>query len=296
MNRFFLASLACLPLVASLAVGCAAPTDAEDTEESAVESQELTTTAKKLVGNYYDHAVPQGGIARLELHANGRYEAQVDPAGKIVCVMSPCLLPESGTWNATPKAGGGYKLRLRPQGQPSRIYDATRSATDLTLARAGKSQTLTALGNGQCLDDGDCGANETCGPKVCLMYCLVNDPFCCGPSTCQPKAKMCGGIAGIACAADEICVDDPNDGCDPTKGGADCSGTCQKKPTNPPPACFGAWLDQNGTCRTPADGVYPDSCCAGMTTDCGPSKCGVGETCCNPLSGICTKPGMFCAM
>lgn len=26
-------------------------------------------------------------------------------------------------------------------------------------------------------------------------------------------------------------------------------------------ACWGAWIDQNGTCRTPADGVYPDSCC-----------------------------------
>ncbi len=25
--------------------------------------------------------------------------------------------------------------------------------------------------------------------------------------------------------------------------------------------CWGAWLDQNGTCRTPADGVYPKECC-----------------------------------
>lgn len=27
-------------------------------------------------------------------------------------------------------------------------------------------------------------------------------------------------------------------------------------------SCTGAWLDQKGNCRTPADGVYPDSCCA----------------------------------
>ncbi|MCA9671075.1 MAG: hypothetical protein KC503_36005 [Myxococcales bacterium] len=26
-------------------------------------------------------------------------------------------------------------------------------------------------------------------------------------------------------------------------------------------SCWGAFLDQNGLCRTPADGVYPDSCC-----------------------------------
>ncbi|MBW2736177.1 MAG: hypothetical protein JRH20_27645 [Deltaproteobacteria bacterium] len=25
--------------------------------------------------------------------------------------------------------------------------------------------------------------------------------------------------------------------------------------------CWGAFIDKNGTCRTPADGVYPDSCC-----------------------------------
>lgn len=26
-------------------------------------------------------------------------------------------------------------------------------------------------------------------------------------------------------------------------------------------ACWGAWLDQNGLCRTPSDGVYPADCC-----------------------------------
>jgi hypothetical protein len=27
--------------------------------------------------------------------------------------------------------------------------------------------------------------------------------------------------------------------------------------------CFGAWMDQNGSCRSPVDGVYPASCCDG---------------------------------
>ncbi len=39
-------------------------------------------------------------------------------------------------------------------------------------------------------------------------------------------AKMCGGIAGIACEAGMTCVDDPSDSCDPMNGGADCSGIC----------------------------------------------------------------------
>lgn len=42
--------------------------------------------------------------------------------------------------------------------------------------------------------------------------------------------QFCGGIAGIPCHGDnEVCVDDPNDGCDPANGGADCGGICQTK-------------------------------------------------------------------
>lgn len=38
--------------------------------------------------------------------------------------------------------------------------------------------------------------------------------------------QMCGGIAAIRCPANQVCVDDPSDKCDPSKSGADCSGIC----------------------------------------------------------------------
>jgi hypothetical protein len=41
----------------------------------------------------------------------------------------------------------------------------------------------------------------------------------------QPK-QLCGGIAGIACPNNKVCVDDPSDDCNPAKGGSDCSGVC----------------------------------------------------------------------
>jgi hypothetical protein len=44
-----------------------------------------------------------------------------------------------------------------------------------------------------------------------------------------PKPQACGGIAGIKCPDDQICVDDPSDSCDPTRGGADCPGICKAK-------------------------------------------------------------------
>ncbi len=48
-------------------------------------------------------------------------------------------------------------------------------------------------------------------------------------SNCGTIAPLsCGGITGAACPSNQICVDDPNDSCDPTTGGADCSGTCAK--------------------------------------------------------------------
>ena len=38
--------------------------------------------------------------------------------------------------------------------------------------------------------------------------------------------KFCGGIAGIPCPSNFICVDDPRDDCSPLTGGADCGGIC----------------------------------------------------------------------
>lgn len=41
--------------------------------------------------------------------------------------------------------------------------------------------------------------------------------------------EACGGVAGIQCPGDKICVDDPNDNCNPKEGGADCPGICKAK-------------------------------------------------------------------
>jgi len=51
-----------------------------------------------------------------------------------------------------------------------------------------------------------------------------------GQAVCQPlepAGPFCGGFAGIACPGSGTCADNPNDGCDPQRGGADCGGICQ---------------------------------------------------------------------
>ena len=69
--------------------------------------------------------------------------------------------------------------------------------------------------------------------------CLVGSA--CGPSmeaearessagTVEQKAgqgDVCGGFAGLSCDPGYVCVDDPNDSCDPTGSGRDCAGICQ---------------------------------------------------------------------
>jgi hypothetical protein len=44
------------------------------------------------------------------------------------------------------------------------------------------------------------------------------------------RGRFCGGIAGFQCPAGQVCVDNPNDDCDPAHGGADCGGVCRPAP------------------------------------------------------------------
>ncbi len=259
-RSFFLTSFLLLCAAAPLATaGCAAPTsssESADSEEEIVETQDgLSAAGTQLVGSYWTARPLPDGFARLALGADGKYTASRDAGLAAFCITSPCLLPERGTWNAYKKASGALRVRIRPTGESSRWYAASNGATTLTLTRAGVTETLNKLATNECLDDADCKATEECGPKMCLMWCEVNDPFCCGTSTCHPKAAP---------------------------------------PPPPPPACFGPWLDEFGGCRAANDGVLPDSCCVGLSTPCGENSCGVGKVCCNPLAGVCTNPGEFC--
>jgi hypothetical protein len=72
-----------------------------------------------------------------------------------------------------------------------------------------------------------------------VSWCVV---FCGAVAACSgheppDSGGFCGGIAGIACPSGQVCVDDPNDSCDPQHGGADCGGVCVDSPT--PAFCGG---------------------------------------------------------
>ncbi|WP_224250032.1 hypothetical protein [Hyalangium gracile] len=49
--------------------------------------------------------------------------------------------------------------------------------------------------------------------------------------------QFCGGFAAIQCPAGLICVDAPNDDCDPNAGGRDCGGICADPDSGKKPKC-----------------------------------------------------------
>lgn len=124
------------------------------------------------------------------------------------------------------------------------------------------------------------------------------------------KQKIfCGGIASIQCPTGLECVDDPNDGCDPLSGGADCGGMCvrpSKKRCEHKPSEYVAYGEQCDYIRFfcgPGFEPFFDECGCGCERAegeaCNQTTCGAGEFCCNyscsicaPLDGVCTQ--QFC--
>jgi hypothetical protein len=112
--------------------------------------------------------------------------------------------------------------------------------------------------------------------------------------------RFCGGIAGIPCPKGFVCIDTPNDGCDPAHGGADCGGICVRTPRKNPCArircaagtvccrrCGGICLPEDVPCG--AILCEPDP-----SNRCGDTVCGPGEFCCNPSCGECAPIGGAC--
>lgn len=155
-----------------------------------------------------------------------------------------------------------------------------------------------------CGSGSECTSADQCpGSKIACRLCADGTAACpqttCNAGVCGiridqcPEEVVCGGIAGVACPKGYSCVDDATDSCDPADGGADCSGKCQKDCTGPMPSCAAppagchyeglGCVNGNYTCGKLVCGA-----------SCGDTVCGDGTVCCNPLLGICTKPGMAC--
>jgi hypothetical protein len=112
----------------------------------------------------------------------------------------------------------------------------------------------------------------------------------------ERPGQMCGGIAVLPCPAGFICIDDPNDDCDPETGGADCPGVCVPIGENP---CAAILCIEGTTCCPHCGGLcIPDdvTCSEALCVSepCNQTVCGPGEYCCNESCSRCAALGESC--
>ncbi len=78
-----------------------------------------------------------------------------------------------------------------------------------------------------------CGCDRKTYSNSCTAYAagsgVLSIGACKQDKPRESKVQQCGGIAGLRCPEALACVDNPNDSCNPKKGGRDCMGMCVKK-------------------------------------------------------------------
>ena len=115
-----------------------------------------------------------------------------------------------------------------------------------------------------------------------------------------PTQTFCGGIAGIQCPSGLICVDDPNDSCDPNYGGADCGGICV--PQDVPQSCGSRGLPpcpdgQSCIDLDPTDSCSPLADCPGVCAPTPPpSGCGGWHGIPCPSGQVCVDDPSNCGL
>lgn len=144
-----------------------------------------------------------------------------------------------------------------------------------------------------------CGCDGNTYSNSCFAAMAGTGVVAEGECEPPPPGSFCGGFAGIQCPEGQVCVDDPNDDCDPENGGADCGGVCQLEPEEcEPVACevfcpFGFVTDPAGCeiceCQAEPEPTCEDACG-------GPSAS--GACWCDDLCGFfgdcCADADEFC--
>jgi eight-cysteine-cluster-containing protein len=132
-------------------------------------------------------------------------------AGTVPVVQNGCYTDACVTWPGCAEAIAPPPARCGP------VLDGEFGLCDAIIG-------FGVGADGTCRAVSGCGCDETCAGRVFETPDLCEAS--CGVGPVPGEGQMCGGFAGFACPAGLICVDAPNDACDPANGGADCPGLC----------------------------------------------------------------------
>jgi len=157
-------------------------------------------------------------LAQSLRKADSSEDAAINPCAAATCLVGTTCEVIDGRATCTPAPSGGAPF-------------------------CGGFAGIACPGAGSCVDDSsddcdperggaDCGG--LCECSGALVLCSTGTQFDDSPDVCacvpaepEPSGPFCGGIAAFECPGQGSCVDNPNDGCDPERGGADCGGLCE---------------------------------------------------------------------
>jgi hypothetical protein len=163
----------------------------------------------------------------------------------------------------------------------------------------------------QCSADADCVQILACMPCPDGAYACprseCRNGICATTTDACVGSGFCGGIAGFPCPPGSTCIDNPNDGCDPKQGGADCGGVCVRE--EEPPTCggfTGAPCPDGYDCadnpRDDCDPAQGGADCPGICRPAPSPKCAgdadcpvIGAPCRLCADGTAACPRSYCA-
>ena len=147
---------------------------------------------------------------------------------------------------------------------------------------------LDSRAKAECVPRPECREGARWKKDCNTCYCRGGKVVCtkkaCLPKVCDGKAK-CGGILGRQCPSrNHVCMDDPDDDCDPANGGADCEGCCVYDMCRKTECCSGkvCELDTQGKAAcVPAPVCEPGST---WKEDCNTCSCHNGRPICTLIA------------
>ena len=129
---------------------------------------------------------------------------------------------------------------------------AGNACKDYCSDYAGKAKGACTAGCSMGCQNSTANSNDTaCSQIEASFEAATGEPAPWLDDMINGIGDFCGGIAGIQCNPGLICVDDPNDNCNPQLGGADCGGICIDESQ-------GMVCTYDGTVYYPGDS-FPDS-------------------------------------
>lgn len=263
MNKTMLGSLAALALL-----GCMGTTETVADDETNLSVEEASGRSwERFVGAWTGGNNPYTAIVFTGTEEGRGHHFFMDVDNGIRCIRAPC--PSTSrvegyfiagastvTLTAVPTTTGPRPEYL------GRFYYNLQGNT-LTLSKSGRVFARLTKQTSYCAEADDCAEQRLIAPR------------CLGRWTCESNA--CRYQCGRPTCATTTCA--PGTICSETDAGPTCITACATVRCTSGTHCV---ADASGA-RCVADGVQ-----------CGSATCAAGLVCCNPLRGICVRPGMFC--